>query len=350
MQTRTTLVFASFLLSLPTLFAASIAPLAAPRFQVVPLVSDQPGIAPNTDPNLVNPWGLARVPGGTEVVSDNETHKATQYRRDTGNEVEPEIDVPGAPTGAAFVPTGSGFDIRSHGVKGPARFVFDTEAGTIEGWNAFFALPNKAVVAVDNSARGSVYKGLALDPVDKLLFTADFTNNQVEVYDNHFNRLRTFTDTTLPFRFAPFNVAWIDGKLYVAFAKRERGGDEEVAGIGLGYIDVFDAQGNLIHRLVSQGLLNAPWGMTIAPRGFGSLAGSLLVGNFGDGKIHAYDPNTGAFNGTVRDNGGSAIVIDGLWALVAGPRSDVTFTAGPDEETHGLLGLITPRGPTVATR
>jgi uncharacterized protein (TIGR03118 family) len=350
MQTRATLVFASFLLSLPTLIETYAASLAASRFQVVPLVSDQPGVAPNTDPNLVNSWGLARVPGGTEVVADNGTDRATQYRRDTGNEVKPTIQVPGAPTGAAFVPTGSGFEIRSHGIRGPARFLFDTEAGTIEGWNAFFGLPNKAVLVVDNSAHGSVYKGLALDPADKLLFTADFANNQIEVYDNHFNRLRRFTDGTLPSRFAPFNVAWINGKLYVAFAKREKGGDDEEAGKGLGYIDVFDVQGNLIQRLVSQGLLNAPWGMTIGPKGFGPFAGSLLVGNFGDGKIHAYDPDTGAFNGTVRGNDGSAIVIDGLWALEAGPKSNVTFTAGPDDETHGLLGLIAPLGPTVATR
>jgi uncharacterized protein (TIGR03118 family) len=350
MRTRATLAVASFLLSLPILIASSPAPFAASRFNVVPLVSDQPGVAPNTDPNLINPWGLARVPGGTEVVSDNETDKATQYRRDTGNRIAPAIDVPGAPTGAAFVPTGTGFEIRSHGVRGPAKFLFDTESGTIEGWNAFFALPNKAIVAVDNSAAGSVYKGLALDAADKLLFTADFTNNQVEVYDNHFNRLRTFTDSTLPARFAPFNVAWLKDKLYVAFAKREKGGDEEEAGQGLGYIDVFDVQGNLLKRLVSKGALNAPWGMTIAPKSFGSFGGNLLVGNFGDGRIHAYDPDSGAFIGTLRGNGGDPITIDGLWALVAGPESNVTFTAGPDEESHWLLGLLTPIGPAVATR
>lgn len=347
MRTRATLVVASVLLSLPALIASSPAPFAASRFKVVPLVSDQPGVAPNTDPNLINPWGLARVPGGTEVVSDNETDKATQYRRDTGNGVAPNIDVPGAPTGAAFVPTGTGFDIHAHGVRGPAKFLFDTESGTIEGWNAFFRLSNKAVVAVDNSAAGSVYKGLALDAADRLLFTADFTNNQVEVYDNHFNRLRTFTDSTLPARFAPFNVAWLEGKLYVAFAKREKGGDDEEAGQGLGYIDVFDVQGNLLKRLVSKGALNAPWGMTIAPQSFGR---SLLVGNFGDGRIHAYDPDTGVLIGTLRGKGGDPIAIDGLWALVAGPKSNVTFTAGPDDESHGLLGLITPIGPKVATR
>jgi len=349
MHTRATLVFASIVLSVPSLIALSAAPLAASRFQVVPFVSDQEGIAPNTDPNLVNPWGLASVPGGTEVVADNGTDMATQYQRDTGTDVQPSLQVPGGPTGAAFVPTGLGFDFRSHGIKGPAKFLFDTEAGTIEAWNAFFELPNKAVVVVDNSANDSVYKGLALDPQDKILFTADFANNRVEVYDNHFNRIRTFTDNTLPSRFAPFNVAWLNGKLYVAFAKREKGGDDEEAGKGLGYIDVFDAEGNLLKRLVSRRALNAPWGMTMAPEGFGRLAGSLLVGNFGNGMIHAYNPDTGALIGTVRGNDGSPIIVEGLWALEAGPKSDVTFTAGPDDETHGLLGLIAPLGPTVAT-
>jgi uncharacterized protein (TIGR03118 family) len=324
--------------------------LAAPGFKIVPLVSDQPGVAPNTDPDLINPWGLSHPPGGPDWVSDNGTNKSTVYDRNTGSKLSLVVSIQGdEPTGNVFVPSGTGFRIKANGSRAPAVFLFDTVSGTIEGWNPSLD-PDQTIIAVDNSANGSGYTGLALDPAAKLLFAADFANNQVQVFDNRFNLVRRFSDPGLPSRFAPFNLAWINNRLYVAFAKHEPGEAEEIPGKGLGYVDVFDAEGNLVKRLISRGKLNAPWGMTIAPAGFGtfglSLAGALLVGNFGDGKIHAYDPATGEFLGTLKATDGTALTIDGLWALEAGPDDrNVTFTAGPDDETHGLLGLITPAVP-----
>src|SRR5205823_1303662 len=160
--------------------------------------------------------------------------------------------------------------------------------------------------------------------------------------NKNWKKLRAFTDASLPKHFAPFNVAWLNNKLYVSFAKRARGSIDEVDGKGLGYVDVFDIQGNLVQHLVSNGNLNAPWGMTIAPSGFGKFSGGLLVGNFGDGRIHAYDATTGSVMGTLKDDHGAALKIDGLWSLFPGPNdSTIIFSAGPDDEAHGLLGQIT---------
>ena len=220
-------------------------------------------------------------------------------------------------------------------------FLFDTEGGTILGWSPNVN-PTKAIVGVDNSAEGAAYKGLAVDLNNSLLFAADFTKNVVEVYDTNWNLVRQFTDASLPKHFAPFNVAWLNGQLYVAFAKRTPGSIDEVDKKGLGYVDVFDAQGNLQTQLIAQGLLDAPWGMVIAPSGFGKFAGALLVGNFGNGKIHAYNATNGNFVGTLKDGQGNAIAIDGLWSLFPGSDdSSVFYSAGPDDESHGVLGKIT---------
>jgi len=350
MRTKISFALSMILLSLPVLAASGPASLALTKFNVVPLVSDQPGVAANTDPDLVNAWGISHAPGGPNWVSDNGTDKATIYDRNTGAKQPPVVRIPhGAPTGNVFVPPRTGFNITANGKSGPAIFLFDTESGAIEGWNFDVDL-HKAIIAVDSSSRGSVYKGLALDPTDKLLFAADFVNNQVQVFNNAFGLVRVFTDSGLPARFAPFNVAWIRNLVYVAFAKREKTGFDELHGIGLGYVDVFDINGNLLQRLIQQGKLNAPWGMAIAPTGFGPFAGNLLVGNFGDGRIHAYDAATGAFKGTLRGNDGTALTIDGLWALEAGPNSNVTFTSGPYDESRGLIGLIPPPSAAVAAR
>jgi uncharacterized protein (TIGR03118 family) len=308
-------------------------------FAITNLVSDQAGVAQTTDPDLVNPWGISHITGGPNWVSDNGTDKSTVYNRTNGAK-SLTVNVVSAPTGTV-ANSGGGFVISENGRDGSAAFLFDTEAGTILGWSSSVDASN-AVVAVDNSAKGSVYKGLALDSTSKQLYTADFTNNKVQIYDTNFSLTKSFTDKSLPKRFAPFNVQMLGGKLYVAFAKRERGGSDEVAGKGLGYVDVFDTSGNLLTHLVANGKLNAPWGMTIAPASFGSLAGALLVGNFGDGKINAYDANTGDYLGALKGADGKALKIDGLWAVDSGPANNqITFTAGPDDESHGLLGLIT---------
>lgn len=313
---------------------------AASKYSITNLVSDQAGVAQTTDPELVNPWGISHLTSGSpNWVSDNGTDRSTVYNRSSGSK-SLSVGVAGAPTGTV-ANTAGGFVVSKGSKSGAASFMFDTESGTILGWNNSVD-PNNAVLAVDNSKKGSVYKGLAIDGVSKQLYAADFVNNEVQIYDNTFAQTGAFTDNMLPNRFAPFNVQLLNGKLYVAFAKREKHGTDEKAGKGLGYVDVFDTDGNLEKRLIANGKLNAPWGLAIAPSSFGDFAGALLVGNFGDGKINAYDPDSGDYLGALKGTNGKTIKIDGLWALDSGPNNDqVTFTAGPDEETHGLLGLIT---------
>ncbi|HTK78836.1 MAG TPA: TIGR03118 family protein [Rhizomicrobium sp.] len=318
----------------------------ATTFEIIPLVSDQAGVAPNTDPDLVNPWGISHIPGGPNWVADNGTDKSTVYSRANGTKSNITVNVIGAPTGTvAPLDDHDGdtdFPVTKNGNTGASAFIFDTESGTIQGWSGSVDAVN-AVVAVDRSTKGSVYKGLALDSVNQNLYAADFAKNQVQVFDDQWKPIGKFTDTELPRRFAPFNVAVINGKVYVAFAKRERGGIDELHGKGLGYVDVFDLGGNLQQHLIANGPLNAPWGMAIAPSGFGDFAGALLVGNFGDGKVNAFDASTGAFLGTLSGSDGKPLKIDGLWTLDPGPSNNqVSFSAGPGDETHGLLGLIQP--------
>ena len=340
MITRMSLILCMGVVAMPAL--AGGAPPAASKFNVVPLVSDQAGVAPNTDPDLVNAWGISQQGNGPLWISDNGTGLSTIYDVDTGVK-EFGVTIPGGvPTGTVGVLSPHNFVITEGNKQGPSYFMFDSESGMITGWNPVVDFAN-AVVAVDNSAQDSVYKGLAIDEADSLLYAADFHNNQVQIYDGTFTQIGTFTDESLPNRFAPFNVAFLNNKLYVAFAKRKRGSDDEVDKKGLGYVDVFDKNGNLLQHLISNGVLNAPWGLAIAPTGFGSLAGDLLVGNFGDGKINVFDPTTGDRLGTLKDGSGKSIKIDGLWGLQAGPGQNVTFTAGPDDESHGLLGQLQPQ-------
>jgi uncharacterized protein (TIGR03118 family) len=342
MRTRMSFILGLALAATPAIADGAHAPPAASKFNVVPLVSDQAGVAPNTDPDLVNAWGISQQGNGPLWISDNGTGLSTVYDVNTGVK-QLGVTIPGGvPTGTVGVLSPNGFVVKEGSSKGPSYFMFDSESGQITGWNPTVDFAN-AIVAVDNSAQGSVYKGLALDETDSLLFAADFHNNQVQIYDSGFNQVRAFTDTSLPKRFAPFNVAFLNSKLYVAFAKRQKNGGDEIDKKGLGFVDVFDKNGNLLQHLIANGVLNAPWGIAIAPSGFGTLAGDLLVGNFGDGKINVFDPSTGDRLGNLKDGDGKTVKIDGLWALQAGPGSSVTFTAGPDDESHGLLGQLQPQ-------
>jgi uncharacterized protein (TIGR03118 family) len=199
---------------------------------------------------------------------------------------------------------------------------------------------------------GAVFKGLAMATTQSgkdRLYAADFHHGTIQVFDNTFKHLDldgAFVDRQLPDGYAPFNVAAIGGSLYVAYAKQDSAKVDEVAGAGKGFVDVYDPAGHLLRRLISRGALNAPWGMTIAPDGFGDLGGALLVGNFGDGRINAYNATTGNFLGTLRKRNGHAVQIDGLWALMFGngttaDTNTLLFSAGPANETHGLFGAIT---------
>ncbi|HEX3664318.1 MAG TPA: TIGR03118 family protein [Rhizomicrobium sp.] len=337
----------SFAIGLALLASSALAadgagkPPASPAFKITKLVSNQAGKAKNTDPNLVNPWGLSQSPGSGPVwVSDNGSGLSTVYTQGTGKNTGTVVTIPdGDPTGQVYVPAGAGFNVTENGKNGASVFLFDSEAGVITGW-APSVDPDNAIIAYDGSANGSVYKGLALDTSSKLLFAADFTNDQVQVFDNQFNLKSSFTDSSLK-GYGPFDVAIINGSVYVAFAKQGKKCCDEKDGPGLGYIDIFGEDGTLQKQLVAKGHLNAPWGLAIAPSTFGTFAGSLLVGNFGDGWINAYDPGTGSYLGALSDKKGKPLAISGLWALDPVPNGDITFSAGPNGEKNGLLGLIT---------
>ena len=310
------------------------------RFTVTNQVADLSGVAPVTDPLLVNPWGLSQAPGSPLWVANNGTDTSTLYDKDTFAKVALTVSVPGAPTGTTFVGITGAFNITSGANTGRTLFAFATEGGQIEGWNPAVDATH-AVVAVDESASGAVFKGLTLgmSGTSPRLYATDFAHGVVSIYDAGFNKVGSFTDPNLPPNYAPFNVQNLNGQLYVTFAKREPGATDETAGQGLGFVDVFNTDGHLVRRLAQHGQLNAPWGLAIAPATFGKFAGALLVGNFGDGRINAYDPTTGNYIGVLRDDQ-NRVEIDGLWALRTGPNGTITFSAGPADESHGLLGSI----------
>ena len=227
-------------------------------------------------------------------------------------------------------------------------FLFVTEDGTISGWNPGVSL-HSTVTVVDNSKLGSVYKGLAIAKTSQgsFLFAANFHSGAVEMYDTNFQLVKVFTDGDLPPHYAPFGIRAINGKIFVSFAKQDADAKDDVPGPGHGFVDVFDGNtGRKIQRLISGGRLNSPWGMVVAPANFGKLSGDLLVGNFGNGRINAYDAKTGAFIGTLKDANNAVVVIDGLWGLAfgngstAGPRNSLFFTAGPNGESNGLFGKL----------
>jgi uncharacterized protein (TIGR03118 family) len=315
----------------------------AAGYKVVPQISDQPGVAPKLDPDLINPWGLAQLSDGAPVwVSDNGSDKSTFYDRTTGGKQVPVVNVHVGPTGIVAVPNGINFNVTIGGPTGRCLFIFDTENGLVSCWAPSIDNFN-AITGFDDSAHHASFKGLAIDATNKHLLAADFKNNKVDIIDTSWHVVSSFTDTGLPKNFAPFNVAVLSGKVYVAFAKRAKGSIDEIHGKGLGYVDVFDLSGNLQTRLVSNGALNAPWGMAIAPSSFGEFSNDLLVGNFGDGRINVYDPTTGDALGTLGNKNGKPLKISGLWALDPGPgHGQVQFSAGTYDETHGLIGFIKP--------
>jgi uncharacterized protein (TIGR03118 family) len=335
-------------------FAIAIALLATPvtaaGYKITPLVSDQPGVAPVTDPDLVNPWGAAQASDGLPIwVSDNGSGESTFYNRTTGVKQAPVVAIPhGLPTGIV-APVGVTFTVSNGTKSGAAAFIFDSISGVISGW-APSVDQNDALIAVDNGPSGAVYTGLALDTANKHLLAANFAQGVVEIYNTSFSKIGQFKDDDAPKSFGPFNVAVLNGKIYVAYAKRQHSGAARlnghaltVPGAGKGFVDVFNLDGTFDKRLISGNPLNSPWGMAIAPSNFGTLSGKLLVGNFPTGGINAFDKDTGALIGAVANKKGKALNIDGLWALDAGPgTSTVQFTAGPVFETHGLIGNIKP--------
>jgi uncharacterized protein (TIGR03118 family) len=316
-------------------------------YTVSNLVSDVAGVAPNTDSNLVNAWGLTSLPGSPWWVADNETSVSTIYRAN-GTTARPLVHVPGNPTGAVSN-TGSSFVVSNGTTSGAAVFLFATEDGTILGWNPSVDA-NNAVVAVP--AAGAIYKGLAI--AGDTLYATDFHNARVDVFDGSFHPVNTpvaFVDPGIPSGYAPFGIQNVDGTIVVTYAKQDADAEDDVAGQGLGFVDRFSTSGTFLGRIATHGQLNSPWGIAMAPpENFGRFSGDLLIGNFGDGEISAFEPQLdGTFElvGQLRTSERKVLTIDGLWALQFGkgnanngPTTTLFFTAGPDDESHGLFGTI----------
>jgi uncharacterized protein (TIGR03118 family) len=335
-------------------------------YRQINLVSDQPGKAHLLDPDLVNAWGLAASPGtnaspGSPLwVADNGSDKATLYQGASATSVSKVglvVSVTGAaPTGQVFNSDSSAFIVKDdQGNSGSSLFLFDTENGTIDGWspgvNPNGTGPSMVTeVARDNGAN-AVYKGLAVATVKgkSFLYATNFRSGRVEAYDSTFTPVEMpgglFVDPGLPAGYGPFGIAEIKGKLYVSFAQQDATLHDDVAGPGHGFVDVFTNTGKFVRRLVTRGALNSPWGLALAPVSFGRFGGDLLVGNFGNGLINVYNPTNGASLGRLRQPNGLPINIDGLWGLKFGngnaaKTGELIFSAGPDGESHGLLGKI----------
>ena len=343
------------LLALP---AAALAQSSQGFYQQTNLVSDLTGLAQFTDSNLVNSWGLVHGPITPWWVADNGTGVSTLYTGQ-GVKVPLTVTIPvpkGSPAGTTAAPTGvifngnGGFNVSENGTSFSSLFIFDTEDGTISGWNPNFVDRTHAIRAVDRSnvGKGAVYKGLAIgsNASGTFIFATNFRFGTVEMFDSNFKLVRSFTDHRLPQSYAPFGIQNIGGDLYVTFAKQDAKKHDDVAGPGHGFVDVFDTNGNLIRRLIARGSLNSPWGLALAPANFGQFSNDLLVGNFGDGHMNAFDPTTGAALGSLQNSAGAPIQIDGLWSLqfgngtAAGATNELFFTAGIDGEAHGLFGDI----------
>jgi uncharacterized protein (TIGR03118 family) len=336
--------------------SANLFSLSSSSYAVHNLVSDGGVPADHTDPDLINPWGLVFNPTAVAWVADAETGVSTLYN---GAGVKQSLVVtiptppngtpPSHPTGIVFS-GGADFVVAVGTLSGPSRFMFATEDGTISGW-APNVDPTHAILKVDNSTHDAIYKGLALagNGSGHFLYATDFHDARIDVFDASFHPVTApggFRDSRIPSGYAPFGIQNILGNLYVTYAKQDDAKEDDVAGQGFGFVDVFDANGNLLHRLVTRGQLNAPWGLALAPADFGRFSNTLLVGNFGDGRISAFDLRSGEFRGQLRTAHNRPIEIDGLWALVFGngvagqPTNALFFTAGPDDEEHGLYGRI----------
>ncbi len=338
--------------------ATPATPSPANSYLVHNLVSDLPDTADFQDPNLINPWGLATTASSPFWIGNNATGTSTLYGT-TGAPVALVVTIPttAGPTGGAVSGVIANATTSFTVATGKAAsFIFCTEDGTVSGWNSSVN-PTAAIVAVDNTKANSVFKGCVIGgtAAAPVLYVTDFRNGVVDMFDANFKPIPSttaFLDPSIPTGFAPFGIANFGGKIYVTYAKQDAAKHDDVAGAGLGYVDVFDASGNLVTQLISKGLLNSPWGMQMAPSTFGQFSGALLVANFGDGTINAFDPTKGTPLGTLKDSTSHTLTIPGLWGLLfgnggrGGDTSTLYFTAGiggpygENAESHGLFGSI----------
>jgi uncharacterized protein (TIGR03118 family) len=321
-------------------------------YNLYPLVSDSSAVnAPLADASLLNGWGLSATATSPWWSANNKANNSTLYTG-VGSKNATVVAVPGGPTGTVANPSTTDFAVSAAGVTGASRFLFDTLGGQILGWTPTVNATN-AVVAVDNSAGGAVYTGLATS--NDRLYAADFHNARVDSFDASFKSLGLpFKDPNIPKGWAPFGIQALGGNIYVTYAQQDGTKKTAVPGGGNGYVDEFTPDGTLVARVASKGKptapLNAPWGLAMAPANFGAYSGDLLVGNFGNGRISAYQlrstDNKWVYKGQVRVASGAPIAIDGLWAIAfgngasAGPTNNLYFASGPSGGTHGLFGFI----------
>jgi uncharacterized protein (TIGR03118 family) len=337
--------------------------IARGSFHQTNLVSDIPGMARFTDPNLVNPWGLSANATSPMWVSDNNAGVATLYQGD-GTIVPLVVTIPaptaatgGTPTGTVFNTTASDFQITNGSKTAKAIFLFATEDGTIVGWNPAIGGLTHATLAADRSAvpnvaNGAVYKGLALGSVgaNNYLYASNFRSGAVDIFDKDFHPATltgSFTDPNLPSGFAPFGIQNIGGQIFVTYAMQNAARHDDVKGPGNGFVDIFATDGTFMRRFATRGTLNSPWGLALAPSTFGNFHGDILVGDFGDGRINAFTPD-GVLRGQLKSETNAAIEISGLWGLRfgnAGASSDpntLYFAAGINDEADGLFGAVRP--------
>jgi uncharacterized protein (TIGR03118 family) len=326
-----------------------------------PLVSDGAVPANFTDPHLRNGWGVAFNPQGFSWVNSADGNVAVLYDGNGQPSPQPNrliVEVPGPnatpgnPTGIVFS-GGMDFVVTQGGLSGPARFIFATEQGNLAGWAPNVDATHAVFVPKGaNDTEAAVYTGLALggNGTTHLLYAANFLQGRVDVFDGTFKKVSVpggFRDRHLPGRFSPFGIQAINGDIYVTYAKQNEEGDEEVQGQGLGFVNVFDPDGRFLRRVATRGVLNAPWGLALAPTSFGKFGGAILVGNLGDGTINAFGPLSGRFLGTLRDSNNRRLHIDGLWGIQFGngllnqKTNQLFYAAGPNDEEDGVYGVIT---------
>ncbi len=341
-------VMAILVLAASAALAAQSA-LAVTAFATINLVTDDQTANPAqiSDPNLINAWGMSFPSSGPFWISDNGAGVSTLYSVNPTSNATSKLGLTVSIPGSGNV-TGQVFNGNSAAFNGD-NFIFVSEDGTISGWRNALGTSAETLVLGSSTDR---YKGVAEASVsgNSYVYAANFATGRIDVVKGSSGApdlAANFTDPNLPSGYAPFNIQTLDDKLYVSYALQDSNSLDEIAGAGLGFVSVFDVEGNFQERLASQGTLNAPWGLAIAPSSFGEFAGDVLVGNFGDGRISAFDPLTQSFAGQLAGGDGQPLVIDGLWALSvgndgqAGSSQALYFTAGPGAETHGLFGAIT---------
>jgi len=320
------------------------------------LVSDQPGVALITDANLINAWGIALIPtGGAFWVSNNGSGTSTLYTGDVHGSAFTKaslvVTIPSGLSTGSVVNRSSDFVVHSGSASGAALFLWASQVGIVSGWNPGVPPPPPSHDAQIGGSADAVYTGLAVGQANgaNYLYAADLEHGRIDVYDKAFQPAHldgSFSDPNTPNSYAPFNIQNLGGRLYVTYAQKHHQTPDEETDRGSGFVDVFDTSGHLLQRLIKGNHLNAPWGLAIAPADFGPFAGDLIVGNFGNGHLQAFELESGRFLGELSDASGKPIVIDGLWGLTfgngvtAGDTNALYFAAGPDGETHGLFGSL----------